>query len=78
MWHSFQPQHPLKLQNPKITSRLSHFQTSQLLEGKKRICFAPLPGTMLPVQCYSEKINICWKVQIDERNLVSVTASHVK
>lgn len=22
---------------------------------------------MLPVQCYSEKINICWKVQIDDK-----------
>lgn len=31
------------------------------------VCFAQLLNTMLPVQCYSEKINICWKVQIDDK-----------
>lgn len=50
-----------------------HFQTSQLFEDRKMakkiksIPFAQLPSTMLPVQCCSEKINICWKVQIDDQ-----------
>lgn len=60
---------PSQLQDPKIKCAPSHFQTSQLLEEGKKIKkfkFAQLPSSMLPVQCYSEKINICWKVQIDD------------
>lgn len=55
---------------------IPHHTASQLLEEKRKCrkkikhksySSAQLPSSMLPVRCCSEKINICWKVQIDDK-----------
>lgn len=66
----FKPHRHLNFSIPNV-----HYHTSKLhtcsKEGnnveKKSFCFVPLLNTILPVWCYSEKINICWKVQIDDK-----------
>lgn len=65
-----------ELQDPKTDKcvvSLSNFTASwgkKSCGGGKKTeisCFAQLPSTMSPVECYSEKINICWKVQTDDK-----------
>lgn len=58
-----------KLQKPITLSDFTAACGRSYVEKKhESSCFARFLSTMLPVPCHSEKINICWKVQIDDKD----------
>lgn len=52
---------------PQCISHVCSRETKQKKQTYKKPEICVLPSTVLPVPCYSEKINLCWKVQTDDK-----------